>query len=131
MLQAMASGETRARSWRVPPLAIAIMLVAAALVAAAWSTRTTVNHAFAAVRDGQAFAVEQSVHADLANLGGPPTADDLAAIVDEHKAEGLRYLAVLGSKGRVDLSAGTPTMDRIGKLAPPEPERPGAYSMPR
>src|SRR5438093_13731131 len=108
MLRAM-SGDTRPASfWRVPPLAIAIMLVAAALVAAAWSTRTTVNNAFAAVRDGQALAVEQSVHVDLANLGGPPTVDDLAAILDEHRSEGLRYLAVLGSKGRADLAAGTP-----------------------
>ena len=46
---------------RVPPLAIVIALVAAALVATAWSSRSTVIDAFAAVRDGQAFAMQQTV----------------------------------------------------------------------
>ena len=63
---------------RVPPLAIAFALIAAALVAALWVTRTTTNDAFAAARDGEALAVEQSVRADLPE-GGPPDAASLDA----------------------------------------------------
>jgi two-component system sensor histidine kinase HydH len=97
---------------RVPPLAIAIVLVAAGLVATAWSTRSAVNDAFEAVRDGQAFAVQQAVRADLADLGGPPSADDLAAIIQAHAGEGLAYLAMLDGRGRVRVSAGTSLLDR-------------------
>src|SRR5512142_531760 len=73
---------------RVPPLAVAIVLVAAALVATAWSTRTTVIDAFAAVRDGEAFTMQQTIRGDLADLGGRPTAEDLAAILQDHAGEG-------------------------------------------
>ncbi|HUS32123.1 MAG TPA: HAMP domain-containing sensor histidine kinase [Kofleriaceae bacterium] len=120
-----ASGPSRSSSSggrRVPPLAIAIVLVAAALVATAWSTRSTTVDAFAAVRDGQALAVQQSVRADLADLGGPPTAADLDAIVREHKPDGLRYLAFLDGRGRVHVAAGTPTIER-----PPRLDRTGMH----
>src|SRR5574338_1287762 len=100
---------------RVPPLAIAIALVAAGLVATAWSTRSAVNDAFEAVRDGQAFAVQQAVRADLADLGGPPSSDDLAAIIQAHANEGLAYLAMLDGRGRVRVSAGTSLLDRPGR----------------
>ncbi len=100
---------------RVPPLAIAIVLVAAGLVATAWSTRSAVNDAFEAVRDGQAFAVQQTVRVDLADLGGPPSAEELAAILEDHADEGLAYLAMLDGRGRVRVSAGTATMERLGR----------------
>ena len=115
MLLAMGTSPSAAAR-RVPPLAIAIVLVAAALVATAWSTRTTTIDAFAAVRDGQALALQQSVRADLADLGGPPTADDLTAIVREHSAEGLRYLAFLDGRGHVQVAAGTAAIDRPARL---------------
>src|SRR3954468_16884365 len=92
---------------RVPPMAIVIALVAAALVATAWSTRSTVIDAFAAVRDGQAFGMQQTVRADLADLGGAPRAGGLASIVNEHASGGLRYLALLDNRGHVQLSSGT------------------------
>src|SRR3954465_6375561 len=91
---------------RVPPLATALALIAAALVAATWSMRSTILDAYAGVRDGQAFAMQQTVRADLADLGGPPSAEDLARIVSDHAGEGLRYLALLDPRGRVALSAG-------------------------
>src|SRR6187551_1923853 len=99
---------------RVPPLAIAIVLLAAALVATVLSTRSTVNDAFAAARDGQAFAVQQAVRGDLADLGMRPTAEDLAAIVKEHSKEGLRYLALLEA-GKVDIKSGTAELDILGR----------------
>lgn len=100
---------------RVPPLAIAIVLIAAALVATVLSTRSTVNDAFAAARDGQAFAVQQAVRGDLADLGMRPTQEDLAAIVKDHGKQGLAYLALLDGLGRVDIAAGTPKLDHPGR----------------
>lgn len=100
---------------RVPPLAIAIVLIAAALVATVLSTRSTVNDAFAAARDGQAFAVQQAVRGDLADLGMRPTADELAAIVKEHAKEGLRYLAILDGPGRIDIEAGSAELAPLGR----------------
>jgi len=58
---------------RLPPLAIALALVAAALVATVIATRHSVNDAFATVGDGQAIAEELDVRADLSDLDGPPT----------------------------------------------------------
>lgn len=101
---------------RVQPLALAIALIAAGLVATAWTTRRAVNEAFEAVRDGQAFTVQQAVRADLADLGGPPSDEDLAAIVQTHARDGLVYLAMLDGRGRVRASAGTPLLDRPGRI---------------
>jgi len=93
-------------SHRVPPLAAAIVFVAAGLVATVWSTRRAVIHAFEAVRDGQAVAVQQAVRAELVDLDGPPTPDSLQAILHELEPKGLRYLAVTDARGRVIASAG-------------------------
>jgi two-component system sensor histidine kinase HydH len=101
---------------RVPPLATALALIAAALVAATWSMRSTILDAYAGVRDGQAFAMQQTVRADLADLGGPPTAEDLARIVSDHAGDGLRYLAIL-DRGRVALSAGDAVGDETRRIA--------------
>jgi two-component system sensor histidine kinase HydH len=101
---------------RVPPLPVALALVAAALIAAAWTTRSAVVDAFAAVRDGQALAAQQAVRADLADLGGPPTSDELAAIVRDRTGEGVRYVAVLEGR-RIVAEAGTAT------IAPGRPVR--------
>jgi len=91
---------------RVPPLAAAFALLAAALGATAWTTKRTVTEAFATVSDGQARAVEQAVRGDFADLGGPPEASDLAAILNAHGNDGLRYIATLDNRGRIEASAG-------------------------
>jgi len=92
---------------RISPLPVALALVAAALFAAALTTRSTVGDAFEAVRDGQALGVQQAIRADLAELDGPPTSAELAAIVQERTSEGVRYLAI--AEGRhVVAEAGTP-----------------------
>ncbi|HEV7557882.1 MAG TPA: HAMP domain-containing sensor histidine kinase [Kofleriaceae bacterium] len=49
---------------------------------------------------------------DLADLGGPPSATDLASILRDHNDDGLRYIAML-DHGRIDNAAGTP----VGTLA--------------
>jgi two-component system sensor histidine kinase HydH len=104
---------------RVPPLAAAFALLAAALGATAWSTRRTVDDAFTTVREGQALAVEQAVRADLADLGGPPESGDLDGILSEHAEAGLRYVATLDNHGRIEASAG----QAIGE-SPERPVRP-------
>ena len=92
---------------RIPPLAIAFALVAAALIAATWATRSTVNDAFIAAREGEAIGVEQAVRADLVELGGPATAEQLEGVLRDHAAEGLRYVGVYEAHGQV-AAAGTP-----------------------
>ncbi|MDB4955191.1 MAG: integral rane sensor signal transduction histidine kinase, partial [Myxococcales bacterium] len=100
---------------RLPPLAAAFALMAAALVATAWSTRSTVIDASSAVRDGYAIALQQAVRADFAELGGPPGDTELAAMLAEHEGEGLRYIATLDNHGRVTSSAGKPVGETIGR----------------
>ena len=92
---------------RVPPLAVAFALIAAALLAALFTTRKTVQDAFVAARDGEALSVEQGVRADLPD-SGPPDATQLAAILAEHREEGLRYIGVFDARGRELAAAGAP-----------------------
>ncbi len=85
---------------RVQPLAgwsivVVFALIGAALLATVWSTRASVIDASDAVRRGQADAVEQSVRADLADLEGAPTQQDLETILRDHQEEGLRYIAMI------------------------------------
>ncbi|NVB78085.1 MAG: HAMP domain-containing histidine kinase [Kofleriaceae bacterium] len=101
---------------RAPPLAIAIVLVAGALVAAAWSMRRTASAGYSAVRDGEALTLGQTVRGDLADLGGPPTAADLEAVLSDHRGAGLRYVAMLDSRGHVAVSAGTPSIESFGRM---------------
>jgi two-component system sensor histidine kinase HydH len=101
---------------RVPPLAVAFALLAAALGATAWSTRSTVGDAYASVREGEAVAVEQGVRADFVELGGPPSAAELEEILRYHLDAGLRYLAIVDHYGRIVASAGTPLGEPPGRV---------------
>ena len=100
---------------RVQPLAgwsivVVFALIGAALLATVWSTRASILDASDAVRCGQADAVEQAVRAELADLDGVPTEQDLDKIVHELHDDGLRYLAMVEGRGRLDIlaAAGTP-----------------------
>ena len=109
---------------RVPPLAIVFALMAAALVVTTVWTKATVVDAFDSVREGQALAMRETVLRDLGELEGAPTSDALDAIVRDHAAVGLRYVALLDNRGGVFASAGDalghapprgqPTMTHIG-----------------
>ena len=97
---------------RVTPLAgwsvvAAFLLIGIALLATVWSTRSAVIDASDAVRRGQAVAMEQTVRAELADLEGPPTKEDLEMIVNEHAEHGLRYLAMVEGRSTVLFEAGT------------------------
>ena len=99
---------------RLPPLAVAFALMAAALVATVVATRRTVNDAFDVAREGQAFTAEQAVRADLADLGGPPNPEQLAGLLRDHATEGVRYLALVDNREGLEVEAGT----AVGELAP-------------
>ncbi len=99
---------------RVPPLPVALALVAAALIAAAWTTRSAVVDAFAAVRDGQAVVAQQTIRADLAELGSLPDSEQLGSILRERADDGVRYLAILDGR-RIAVEAGE---SMIAPIAP-------------
>ena len=86
---------------------VTFVLIGIALLATVWTTRGSVIEASDAVQRGQALAIEQAVRADLANLEGPPTPADLAAILADHRDDGLRYIARVDKSGLVG-QAGTP-----------------------
>jgi two-component system sensor histidine kinase HydH len=95
---------------RVQPLAgwsivVVFALIGAALLATVWSTRASILAASDAVRCGQADAVEQAVRADLADLDGLPTSSELGAILHERHDDGLRYLAMIEGRARLDVMA--------------------------
>ncbi len=103
---------------RVKPLAgwsvvAAFVLIGIALFATVWSTRSSVISASAAVRSGQARAIEQAVRADLADLEAVPSSADLEAILAQHTEKGLRYLAMVENHGEIVASAGTATVAAI------------------
>jgi two-component system sensor histidine kinase HydH len=103
-------------SRRVRPLAgwsfvVAFALIGAALLATVWSTRASILDASDAVRCGQADAVEQAVRAELSDLDGAPTAENLGAILHELHDDGLRYVASVDGRGKLlelVVAAGTP-----------------------
>jgi two-component system, NtrC family, sensor histidine kinase HydH len=95
---------------RVQPLAgwsivVVFALIGAALLATVWSTWASILDASDAVRCGQADAVEQAVRAKLSDLDDVPTTADLGAILHELHDDGLRYLAMIEGRGRLEVVA--------------------------
>ncbi len=80
--------------------------MAAALVATVLATRHTVNNATGIVADGQLLAAEQAVRADLADLDGPPSSENLATMLADHDDEGVRYIGVFDNRGAILAEAG-------------------------
>jgi two-component system, NtrC family, sensor histidine kinase HydH len=112
MLPAMPPSPGR----RVTPIAgwsvvAAFLLIGIALFATVWTTRSSVEDASTAVRNGQALALEQAVRADLADLEGPPSPQDLETILRIHFAEGLRYVAMVENRELI-AEVGTALADR-------------------
>jgi two-component system sensor histidine kinase HydH len=93
----------------------AFALIAVAMLATAWSTRSSTVAATEAVRTGEALAAEQAVRADLAELGGPPTAADLREILTDRAVDGVRYLALLDRRDAIVAAAGTPVLATGGR----------------
>ena len=99
---------------RLPPLAVAFALMAAALVATTLATRHTINSTYTVVANGQAITAEEALRADLAaEYDGPPTPEQLMGELTEHATDGVRYIALVDQRGLI-AEAGTP----LGTLAP-------------
>ncbi len=96
---------------RVPPLAVAIVLIAAALLATTGVTRKAVDDAFTAARDGEALAIEQAVRGDLFDLGEMPEQGELDQLMRDHA--GLRYIGIVDAHGHVLVSAGVPVGSEV------------------
>src|SRR5262249_46157617 len=77
----------------------AFALIGVALLVTAWSTRSSINEASVAVGNGETFVLQANVREDLVELGGPPTSADLDAILKANSGDGLRYIALLDSRG--------------------------------
>src|SRR4051812_7133117 len=86
-------------------------LLGIVIIGTTLTTRSTITDASITVRHGEAVKIEQSVRADLADNGRPPTQDDLEQLVRDHEADGLRYVAIF-ERGRFVGSAGTSVGDR-------------------
>ena len=115
MLPAMPSPRrtTPLAGWSV---VVVFLLIGIALLATVWTTRSSIHDASTTVGRGQAFAIEQTVRTDLADLEGPATSEDLASIVRQHAEEGLRYLALVDNRGTVAAEAGTPIGTGAGEV---------------
>ena len=74
---------------------VAFAVIAITLFATVWTTRTTILSAADAARHGEALTLETSVRSELANLSPTVTRADLATMLREHAARGLRYIAVV------------------------------------
>ena len=109
MLPAMPPRERpRSRPLAGWSIVATFVMIGVALLATVWSTRGLVIDASDAVRRGQALAIEQAVRADLADLDAVPTPQELAAILEQHADQGLRYIAMVENRGRISAAAGTP-----------------------
>ena len=99
----------RAASWA---LISAAVLMGGALVTTVWTTHRGVTDASVMLERGQAGIVQDGVRMRLAELEEEPTSADLAAIVADMEADGLRYLAALDRAGAIVAEAGEPAGDR-------------------
>jgi two-component system sensor histidine kinase HydH len=85
----------------------AFALIGLAVLATAWSTRSSMANAASAVAHGEVLTVQGGLREDIAELRGQrPTSEDLAESLNEHGPQGLRYVAVIDASGAVTAEAG-------------------------
>jgi two-component system, NtrC family, sensor histidine kinase HydH len=97
------------------------VLIGVALMATVWSTRSAVINASDAVKRGETLAIEEAVRADLADLEGEPSAEDLLSILHDRHDQGLRYVAMVEGKDQegkdqIVAAAGTPIGSGVDDL---------------
>ena len=88
-------------------LVAAVVAMGAALLVTVWITYAGVSRASATVVRGQIDALEQAVRAGIAEVEAAPDDADLAALIEEDRDTGLRFLAVHDPLGFRIASAGT------------------------
>jgi len=83
-----------------------IILMGGALLTTVWTTYAGVRDASALLLRGQIDALPQAVRGELADLGGPPTAEELSEFLEEQREAGLRFIAVIDPVTLTTVSAG-------------------------
>lgn len=97
----------RWQRWSRRAALAAIPLVGALLLAVVWWTVSTVRVAWTTSARGEAASLHAELRAELfGDAPEVPTAERLAAVVDAHRGDGLRYLAVVDERGAILVSAG-------------------------
>src|SRR5881392_3355641 len=91
--------------------AIAVALLAAAALAVTVVVMSRgVDAASQTLSRGEGEALLAAIRAELAEMRGPPSSADLAEVVARHRAEGLRYVAVVQRDRGVEGEAGERAM---------------------
>ncbi len=106
-------------------LVATVALLAGALLVTAWTTYAAVTDASATLIRGQADGLEHALRWQLASPDGPPTPEQLREVLEEERAAGLRYLAVIERGGELVAEAGTPSPFARRPGRDPEPGEPG------
>ncbi len=89
-------------------LLVTAAIMSAALLATSWAGYRSARKASQAVTLGQGEAILHTVREAVGRFHGPPSQQELEAILEQQAAAGLRYLALLGPGGRPIVAAGTP-----------------------
>ncbi|HLU66094.1 MAG TPA: ATP-binding protein [Kofleriaceae bacterium] len=103
----MKTSAVRVR-WSSGALVAAALLMGGALVATVWSTRRGVRDASEMLVRGHSDSLLDGIRMRMFALDGPPTRESLAALLEELRPDGLRYLAQLDRHGAVLADAGVP-----------------------
>jgi two-component system sensor histidine kinase HydH len=104
----------------------AVIFMGGALLATVWSTHRGVDNASETLMRGQADVFHDGIRFYLYRLGAPASNHDLAVILKEYQADGLRHVAVLDRQGRIVAEAGSSRQDRATLEAALMHVRPGA-----
>ncbi len=99
-------------------LLVTAAIMSAVLLATSWAGYRSARKAARTVTLGQGEAILHTVREAVGRFRGPPSSQDLEAILEQQAAAGLRYLALVGPGGRTIVETGTP----VGK---PEDRRRG------
>jgi two-component system sensor histidine kinase HydH len=99
--------------WSRPAVVAAISLMFVALLGVVWATNRGVNAASETVIRGEAEVIHASLRSRIFEPGDATLADRLAATLQQHAPDGLRYLAAYEQDGTLLAEAGVPADDPV------------------
>ncbi len=91
------------RGWLASTVALGL-----ALALTSWSNYRSARDALSTLHQGQADLLERAILAALFAGPADPGREELAQLLETHRADGLRYIGLVGSDGRVASSIGEP-----------------------
>ncbi|MFO7654190.1 MAG: ATP-binding protein [Candidatus Krumholzibacteriia bacterium] len=115
------------RTWGRWGLLLSAVILGALLMIASWSNHRSAQQATDALHNGQARVFERAIMGTLLRLEDRDDPSAIRAVVDslltDYRAEGLRYIAVIGPDDAWSVSTGTPSGGAAG-LVPLPAEHP-------